>query len=194
MARLPYLDPAEASPRLAGQLAALPPMNIFRMLAHAETAFEPFVSFGGAILSQLQLDPKLRELAVLQVAKDTECAYEWVQHAEVGRLVGLSDAQIAAVEDGAMDDDALFSDAERAVLRFTGEVVRGPHVSDRTFAAVSDRLTPREVIELLLTIGNYMAAARLMTTLEMEVDAPVGMDVTDGTRSLLLGEAGEPER
>jgi 4-carboxymuconolactone decarboxylase len=193
MARLPYLDPPDASPRLAGQLKALPPLNIFRMLAHAETAFEPFVSFGGAILSQLQLDPKLRELAVLQVAKDTECEYERVQHAEVGRLVGLSDAQIAAVEDGGIDDDALFSDAERAVLRFTGEVVRGPHVSDRTFAAVSDRLTAREVIELLLTIGNYLIAARLMTTLEMEVDAPVGMEVTDATRSLLLGDAGEPE-
>ena len=81
-------------------LAGLPPLNIFRMLSHAETALRPFLRFGGAILGRLELDPRLRELAILQVAASTEARYEWVQHVEIGREVGLTDAQIAAVELG----------------------------------------------------------------------------------------------
>lgn len=33
-------------------------------------------------------------------------------------------------------------------------------------------LDSREIVELLLTIGSYLMLARLMTTLEIELDAP----------------------
>ena len=100
MARLPYPDPDQAPEPVRDALAGLPPLNIFRMLAHAETALRPFLRFGAAILGRLELDPRLRELAILQVAASTEARYEWVQHVEIGREVGLTDAQIAAVELG----------------------------------------------------------------------------------------------
>jgi AhpD family alkylhydroperoxidase len=163
-------------------------MYIFRMLAHSESTFEPILTLGGAILSELELDPKLRELAVLQVAIETECEYEWVQHVDVGRAVGLADEQIAAVGDGNIDDSARFNELERAVLQFTREVVRRPRVDSATFDAVNTRLTPREIVELLVTIGNYLMAARLITTLELDIDASVGMQVTEGMRSVLKGE------
>ena len=40
-------------------LDALPPLNIFRMLAHADSAFIPYLGLGGVLLTQLELDPKL---------------------------------------------------------------------------------------------------------------------------------------
>jgi alkylhydroperoxidase family enzyme len=99
--------------------------------------------------------------------------------------VGLTDEQISAVDDGAVDASEAFDDLQRAVLRFTREVVAGPKVAEPTFAAVSDRLTPREVVELLLTIGDYLMIARLMTTLELDLDEAVGLAVTDATSQLL---------
>src|SRR5207253_6263125 len=68
VARLPYPDRDSAPEPVREALAGLPPLNIFRMLAHAESALRPFLRFGGAILGRLELDPKLRELAILQVA------------------------------------------------------------------------------------------------------------------------------
>jgi hypothetical protein len=59
VARLPYPDPDSASEPVQEALAALPALNIFRMLAHAESALRPFLRFGGAILGGLELDPKL---------------------------------------------------------------------------------------------------------------------------------------
>jgi AhpD family alkylhydroperoxidase len=173
MARLPYPDPSDAPERVAEALAAVPPLNIFRMVSHAQTAFRPLLRFAGAILTELELDPRLRELAILVVARDTDAEYEWVQHVAVARGVGVSDEQIAAVELGALDSAAL-GDSERAVLRFAEEVVVQPRVSDATFEAVRRSLTEREIVELLLTIGNYMMLARVMTTLELELDEPAG--------------------
>jgi alkylhydroperoxidase family enzyme len=173
VARLPYPDPDNSPEPVREALAALPPLNIFRMLSHAETAFRPFLRFGGAILGRLELDPKLRELAIIQVAADAEADYEWVQHVAIAREVGVPDEQIAAVEARRLDDPSLGA-AERAVLRFAREVVAGPRVSDATFAAVKEQLSPQEIVELLLTVGNYLMLARVMTTLELELDDPAG--------------------
>jgi alkylhydroperoxidase family enzyme len=182
LARIPYPDPSQAPDAVTETLAALPPLNIFRMLAHAETAFRPFLRFGGAILQDLQLDPKLRELAIIQVAARAQAEYEWVQHVAIGLAVGLTEDQITAVERGAIDGDPSLDDVERAVLRFTVEVVDGPRVSDETFAAVSVHLGAREIVELLLTVGEYLMLARVMTTLELELDEPVGSPVLDAGR------------
>jgi 4-carboxymuconolactone decarboxylase len=182
LARIPYPDPSQAPDVVTETLAAVPPLNIFRMLAHAETAFRPFLRFGGAILQDLQLDPKLRELAILQVAARAEAEYEWVQHVAIGLAIGLTEDQVAAVERGKIDSDPSLDDAERAVLRFTVEVLDGPRASDETFAAVSAHLSPREIVELLLTVGEYLMLARVMTTLELELDEPVGSPVLDAGR------------
>jgi alkylhydroperoxidase family enzyme len=183
LARIPYPDPSQAPDGVRETLAAMPPLNIFRMLAYAETAFRPFVYFGGAILADLQLDPKLRELAILQVAKDSSAEYEWVQHVAIGLGVGLTDKQIAAVQRGD-DRDPSLSDADRAVLRFAAEVIDTARVSDETFATVSRSLGHREIVELLLTIGTYLTLARVMTTLELEIDEAVPGQVLDSTQTL----------
>jgi 4-carboxymuconolactone decarboxylase len=173
LARLPYVDPATASPEVRDALERAPALNIFRMMANAETAFRPWLRWGAALLSELELDPLLRELAILRVARLTPHAeYEWVQHVGIARAVGATDEQVAALE----QDDigaTCFSDPERSVLRFTSEVIRNARASDGALADLSDVLSPREVVELLMVIGQYMMVARVMATTHMELDEPV---------------------
>ena len=174
MARLPYVDPADAPPEVREVLERVPPLNIFRMMANADTAFRPWIRWGGALLRDLQLDPLLRELAILRVARLTPHAeYEWVQHVPIARAVGAGDDHVAALE---RDDPeaACFTDAERVVLGFTTEVVRDARASKSTFEAIALLLSPREVVELLMVIGQYMMVARVMATTKMELDEPVG--------------------
>src|SRR4051794_12638351 len=97
MARIEPIDPAQAPEDVRKALDNLPPLNIFRTLAHAETAFRPFLRFGGAVLGQMSLDPVVRELAILTVAKEAEAEYEWIQHVAIAKQVGASDEQIAAL-------------------------------------------------------------------------------------------------
>jgi 4-carboxymuconolactone decarboxylase len=173
LARLPYVEPAAVSQDVRDALGRIPPLNIFRMMANAETAFTPWLRWGAALLSDLQLDPLLRELAILRVARLTPHAeYEWVQHVGIAQAVGATPDQIGALE---RDQTAApcFSAAEQAVLRFTTEVVRDARASDAALAALSDALSPREIVELLMVIGQYMMVARVMATTHMELDEPV---------------------
>jgi alkylhydroperoxidase family enzyme len=175
VARLPYVDPGSASEPVRDALARVPPLNIFRMLAHADTAFRPWLRWGAALLGDLQLDPLLRELAILRVARLTPHAeYEWVQHVPIAKSVGGSDDQIAALERD-QPEAQCFSPLERAVLRFTTEVVRDARAADDTLDALKQSLSPREIVELLMVIGNYMMIARVMATTDMELDEAAGL-------------------
>jgi 4-carboxymuconolactone decarboxylase len=161
MARLPYADISER----------LPQLNIFKLLANAQTAFRPFMEYGRALLVDLELDPVVREQAILRVAALTPGAeYEWVQHEAIGRAVGMTDEQIEACRDG---------DPSDVVLRFTEEVIRDAAPGEATFAAMSERFPPRQIVELILVIGNYMMLARLMATAQIDLDEPIGAALID---------------
>ena len=105
MPRPAPVDPAQAAPRVREALEALPPLGVFRMIANAETAFRPWLAFGGALLGALELDPKLRELAILRVAAIVDCDYERAQHEGIATGVGARPEQVAAVLAGRIDGD-----------------------------------------------------------------------------------------
>jgi alkylhydroperoxidase family enzyme len=167
VARLPYVDPEHASEPVRDALERVPPINIFRMVANAETAFRPWLAFGGALLSSLELDARVRELVILHVGRLSGAEYEWVQHVPIALAVGASEEEVAAVERG---DLSALGESERAVLRFTEEVVREVRASDEALAEVRRWLSPREVVELLLVIGQYMLVARVAETAGIEID------------------------
>jgi len=99
LARLSYPDPAQLSGATQWVLAQLPvPLHIFQMLAHAETALGPILLLVKAILGGQELAPHLREMAILQVPKQAEADYEWVQHVPIAKAAGVTDEQIALVE------------------------------------------------------------------------------------------------
>jgi alkylhydroperoxidase family enzyme len=173
MTRLPYADPERLPEAAREVLEAMPALGVFRMMANAETAFGPWLRWGGVLLSDLELDPVLRELTILRVARLTPHAdYEWVQHAPIARSVGASEEQVAALERDDIEAGC-FSDAQRTMLRFTTEVVRDARASDATFEAAKALLSAREVIELMMVIGQYMMLARVMATTDLDLDEPL---------------------
>jgi alkylhydroperoxidase family enzyme len=136
---------------------------------------------GAAILGQQQLPGKLRELAILRVARLSEAEYEWVQHVPIAKAVGASDPQIAALEAGRVEE-ACFDAAERAVLRFTSELAVRARPSDAAFDELARHLPPPQIVELVIAIGYYMLIARLMETAQIDLDPPAGTAVVDQAR------------
>jgi 4-carboxymuconolactone decarboxylase len=179
MARIPYVDPAQSSERVQRALSNLPPMNIFRMLALADSAFVPYLRFGQAILTEMDLDAVLRELAILLTAKRTQARYEWIQHELIATQAGATEQQIAAIERDELDADELGAQA-RAVLAFTDQAIAQPRPDDAVFAAVSAVLPPRQIVELLLAVGSYQMLAHAMTALDIDLDEAMGDQVLSG--------------
>jgi 4-carboxymuconolactone decarboxylase len=171
VARLPYPEPDALSEPARRALEAMPDLNVFRMLAHAEGAFVPFLRLAGALWADSELSPARRELAILQVATRTGAEYEWAQHVAIARAEGVLEEQIDAIRAGKVDADC-FGPAERAVLALADAVVTTPRAEDAPFDEIRLRLSDREIVEVHLIAGLYLALARLMTNLELEIDEP----------------------
>ena len=179
MARLPYVDPSTAPESVRETMARLPVhLNVFRMMANAETCFRPLLQLGTAILGRLALAPTLRELLILLVGKRSPAPYEWTQHVPIARAVGVSEAQMAAIERGDLEADC-FDARERAALRAGAELLVAPKLFDATFAELEKHFPPREIVELLVTVGYYMMVARLLESTAVDIDPPAGTAVVD---------------
>jgi alkylhydroperoxidase family enzyme len=176
MPRLPYYD-HDGAPDSVREVIEGTPLSLFRMVAHAESAFNPWLKYSNALLTRLELDPLLRELAILQVAHLVDSPYEWVQHVVIARAVGATDAQIEAIERDAEADRSL-SEEQAQMLGFAREVILDGSASEAAVAGMAERIGVRGVVELLLVLGHYMAIARLIATTGLEPDAPVGPAIT----------------
>ena len=168
MPRIPYYEVETATGKHAEMLGKLNPMlNIYRMLANSESASKGFLRMGNALLYRCELDAGLRELAILRVGRLSRAAYEVFQHERIVREAGVDDAKIAALREATIEAP-VFSDNEKAVLRFTDDVVRNVKASDKTLKAVQTFLTPGAIVELTLTVGYYMMVCRFLETTGVE--------------------------
>ncbi len=172
MSRVPYFDVETATGKHAEFLTKLnPTLNIYKMLANSEYGMKGFIRMGNALLYKCELEPSLRELAIIRVGRLSRAAYEVFQHERIGREVGVTDDKIAALRDATIEANA-FNDNEKAVLRYADDVVRNVKASDKTLKAVQAFLTPGALVELTLTIGYYMMVCRFLES--MGVDGEEG--------------------
>ena len=180
MARLPNATPAQFTElmRLSGFPEHTPQTNAFSVLAHAPAVGGSALRLVFALLTETALDPKLRELVILQVAQRLDGQYVWVHHVAIARTVGVSDAQIATLERHEAPSD-LFTERERMAFVFADEVLDTCRAADDTFRDVRELLSPRETVELALLIGYFRMISGLMTTLDVDVDAPFGVKLLD---------------
>ena len=175
MARIPYFDLTKVTGRAAKHFETKPrmlQMNLFRMLAHSGELLDGWTRLGVQILSFTELDPVLREIAILRVGFLSKAKYELHQHQRVARETGMSSALVEAVRAG--PDSTEFDELQRTVMKFTDEVVEHVRASDATFQALSQKLSYKQMQELLVTIGYYMMVCRFLETFDVDIeDRPV---------------------
>jgi alkylhydroperoxidase family enzyme len=191
MTRIPFPDLDKAAPEVREMLSRLPaPVGIFNMMAHAETVLKPLMKLGGTFLGKLELNPLLRELVICHAVNLEGGEYEWVQHAPVVLALGGSQAQIDALRAGD-DQAACFSPAEKAVLRFTREVVVDVGASREALAEAKNHLSDREIVEVILVAGFYIMLARLTETLDIPNDPPIGGELVRQIEARVAGKKKE---
>lgn len=180
MARIPYATIAQFEELMRDirvyENAA--PTNASRMLAHAPAIGGSVLRLIYTIFAQADLDFGLRELAILRVTQRCQARCAWAQHVAVAKAIGREDAQIESLENGSAPAD-IFNRRERIVLAFTDEVLDGTRVSAHTFAQAQEEFSSRELVELLLTIGYFRMMSGLLTTLDIELDAPCTMELLE---------------
>jgi alkylhydroperoxidase family enzyme len=167
MARIDYCDTSKSNERTKEILGKNRNANIFRMMAHSPSYFEQYCRLGGAIRHRGELDPVLRELAITRTGILCEAEYEVVAHKRIGRNVGVTDEQNAALDD--WQAATCFSEVQRAALAFTDEIVRLRRPTEATFKAIAAKLTPPALVELQLSVGFYIMTSKFLETFDIDM-------------------------
>ena len=168
MARVPYLDKKDLAPENQDLLARN--INLFRALVHSPGAARRLQGIGQYIRHQSRLDPRLRELAILQVGYLTRSAYEFSHHIKIGRDFGVSEGDLRELIEESDGQPTMLEPAARAAIRAAREMTRDLAVSDETFAELKKHLDGECLMDLVITIAYYNAVVRLLATLKIDVE------------------------
>ena len=180
MPRIPYLpadlaDPAELVAairrRRGGDL-----LKLDRMLLYSPEFAAGWNALLGAVRARLQLDARLRELAICAVARLNRAPYEFEQHAPEFLAAGGPQRQLDALDDveAAARDEAAFDARERAVLRLTLGMTRDVTPSEQDFADAAALFPRQELVELVGVVASYNMVSRFLVALGVhsEIDEP----------------------
>ena len=167
MPRIPYPDVSRL-PDVMQKMLAGTPVNVVRIAAHASPPlFEAQGRLGWAVANPEVLDARLRETVILRVAYLSNSDYELHHHLPLGRLAGLTEAELAAI---ASRNYAALNPLLAAAATFTDEVVTQLSPSDRTLAKLREVASDQVLVNIVLAIGCYMSIARLVAVTGIECD------------------------
>ena len=168
MARVPYLSPDDLSPENRDLLGRN--LNLFRAMVNSPNATRSFLGLGQYLRFHSRLDPRLRELAILQVGYLARSPYEFSHHVRIGREFGVTDEDIWALIAETKGEPSALAAPARAVLRAARELAAQPSLSDAAFAQLQRWLDNEQLVDLLLTISFYCGVVRLLAALRIDVE------------------------
>ncbi|MBO0735769.1 MAG: carboxymuconolactone decarboxylase family protein [Alphaproteobacteria bacterium] len=168
MARLPYLDKSDLLPEHQDLLARN--LNLYRVLAHSPRAARSLNTLARFLRDGSRLDPRLRELAILQVGYLARSAWAFSHHVRIGREIGLSDDEIRAVTDETAGRASRLEPLAKAVLRAAREMTLDVTLSDQTFSTLRRELDNERLTDLVVTIAFYNGLVRLLASMQVDVE------------------------
>lgn len=147
--------PFEAAARVVGADGALEgPLNA-RLLSPGvgHAAHE----FAHALIRELTLPVRARELAILACAHVRRSDYVWGAHRTIALSVGITQAEIDAISVDRVA--ATLSPEERAVVSAAASLAREGDLDDGQYAEAIAALGERQLFEVVMLIGQYSALA-----------------------------------
>ena len=142
-------------------------LNIFTTLVRHPKLFEVFTRFAGRLLRRSQLPEAVRETRILRTAYRCRASYEWAQHLEIARRIGLAEDVIAATG----TDDPQPADQHLALLLSAADQLTARHdLDDPTWAALRERYDDQQLIELCMLVGDYAMIAGVLNSLRVPLE------------------------
>jgi alkylhydroperoxidase family enzyme len=108
---------------------------------------------GSAIRYKTGLTARSREIAILELSVLRKAEFEWYAHERVGKLAGLTDAELQALHDGT--PAPTFDGIETLVRDIVRIVVHERDLDDAMFSTATTVLGEEVLNELIVLIGYY---------------------------------------
>jgi 4-carboxymuconolactone decarboxylase len=121
----------------------------------AHNTINQYLRFGAGF------DPKLREVAILTVAREMDA------HEPEALKVGVAQHVIDVIKYRKSTEG--LSKIDAAVIEFGRQVLRDHKVTSAAFARMRALFAPGQLVDLVLLMGNYAGTALLLAAFDMQV-------------------------
>ena len=166
MARLPYLEPDQVAPEYRDMLKRN--TNLHKLMVNSPDMARSFNNVGNFIRFKSKLDPRLRELAILQVGWLERSEYEFTHHVKIGKEFGVTDEDIQGLMAETEGKPSKLEPLTKAILKGAREMTKNLEMSMETFAEIKRHLNNEEMVDLVLTIAFYNAVVRVLATMKID--------------------------
>lgn len=168
--RLPPLDPSsytdEQAELAGGRGSARGELSVVRLLVQNPPLYRHYFQFAMHLISANSLPAREREIVILHTCSVCRGKYDVAQHRLIAQRAGLSVADI----EGAIGDGANLSAFERTLLKAAEELVKNHRIADVTYAALAERYSSQQLLDLVFTIGNYTLMSMATNTFDVQVE------------------------
>jgi len=168
MAILPYLNASDVPEEYRDLLSR--GISMQKLVMHSLEGGKTFLGFGDWIRHKSRLDPRLRQMIILQVGYLLRNDYEVSHHVKISRDFGVTDADIIAIMQESAERPSALKPAEKVALRAARQMVRQRKLSDDTTADIVKIFAPELVVEIVLIAGFYTFVALVIDTLGVDVE------------------------
>jgi 4-carboxymuconolactone decarboxylase len=110
----------------------------------------------------------VRELAILVTARENDSQFEWAAHEPAALAEGISPETVDVVRH--RRDTSGLDESDAIVIALGREIFGARKVSPQTFVRALERFGQRTLVNLVALMGNYAAAAALLTAFDMQLD------------------------
>jgi len=167
MARFKYLTKDEVAPE---HRPFMRDINLTRLLYHHPKMARVTGAVAMYIRNESLLDPRLREMAIIQVGYLAHSPYEYAHHLKIGLEAGVSEADIRAIADETAGRPTALDPLTKAVLKAARELTGELRLSDETFAALQQHLDTQRLLDLFEAICTYNGVVRLLAALDIDLE------------------------
>jgi 4-carboxymuconolactone decarboxylase len=137
----------------------------FGTMLHSPVLGRPLQELGAAIRYQTSLTERMRELAILSVAADTDSSFERYAHERIGRAIGMTEQELSGLREGRFTSD---EPKEAAAYELCEMLNRGQlPLSDDDFGRLSAILGNNVLLELVVLVGYYRTLSQLLHVFEV---------------------------
>jgi 4-carboxymuconolactone decarboxylase len=116
---------------------------------------------------QSGLDSRIREIAILTVAREMDSQFEWVAHEPEALKEGVAPAVIDVIR--LRSSTAGLDDTQATVIELGRQLFRDHKVTPQTFAKAKAALGPHKLVDLVMLMANYAGTALMLAAFDMQL-------------------------
>lgn len=134
---------------------------------HSPRVGEPIREMNRVLRTEVPLEPRLRELAILVTARELDNQFEWTAHEPVALKEGLDPKILDIVKFRKPVSGA--PEKETAIIGFGRELFRDRRVRPETYAEMVRVFGQTAVVNITALMANYALTAVMLTAFDQQL-------------------------